>query len=33
MARAVLKKRVDDEFDADLPGGRTRFAVVSVEYS
>ncbi|PTR32833.1 transcription elongation factor GreB [Luteibacter sp. OK325] len=32
MARAVLKKRVDDEFDADLPGGRTRFAVVSVEY-
>lgn len=32
MARAVLKKRVDDEFDADLPGGRTRFAVVSVDY-
>lgn len=32
MARAVLKKRVDDEFDAELPGGRTRFAVVSVEY-
>jgi len=32
MARAVLKKRVDDEFDADLPGGRTRFAVVAVEY-
>jgi len=32
MARAVLKKRVDDEFDAELPGGRTRFAVVSVDY-
>jgi transcription elongation factor GreB len=32
MARAVLKKRVDDEFDADLPGGRTRFAVIAVEY-
>jgi transcription elongation factor GreB len=33
MARAVLKKRVDDEFDAELPGGRTRFAVVAVEYT
>jgi transcription elongation factor GreB len=33
MARAVLKKRVDDEFDADLPGGRTRFAVIAVEYT
>ncbi|HXP00171.1 MAG TPA: transcription elongation factor GreB [Luteibacter sp.] len=32
MARAVLKKRVDDEFDAELPGGRTRFAVIAVEY-
>jgi transcription elongation factor GreB len=32
MARAVLKKRVDDEFDAELPGGRTRFAVIDVEY-
>jgi len=32
MARAVLKKRVDDEFDADLPGGRTRFAVIAVAY-
>jgi transcription elongation factor GreB len=33
MARAVLKKRVDDEFDADLPGGRTRFAILAVEYT
>ncbi|NID14143.1 transcription elongation factor GreB [Luteibacter yeojuensis] len=32
MARAVLKKRVDDEFEAELPGGRTRFAVISVDY-
>ncbi|MBB3228995.1 transcription elongation factor GreB [Luteibacter sp. Sphag1AF] len=32
MARAVLKKRVDDEFDAELPGGRTRFCVAAVEY-
>jgi transcription elongation factor GreB len=33
MALAVLKKRVDDEFEAELPGGRTRFAVIGVEYS
>lgn len=32
MARAVLKKRVDDEFTAELPGGSTLFAVVAVEY-
>lgn len=32
MARAVLKKRVDDDFEADLPAGRTRFAVVNVTY-
>jgi len=32
LARAVLKKRVDDEFEAELPGGRVRFAVVSVDY-
>ncbi|GAA0910468.1 transcription elongation factor GreB [Rothia nasimurium] len=32
LARAVLKKRVDDEFEAELPGGRTRFAVLSVDY-
>lgn len=32
LARAVLKKRVNDEFEAELPGGRTRFAIVSVEY-
>jgi transcription elongation factor GreB len=32
MARAVLKKRVDDEFEAELPSGRTRFAVLTVRY-
>lgn len=32
LARAVLKKRLDDEFDAELPGGRTHFAIVSVTY-
>ncbi|MDQ7995505.1 MAG: transcription elongation factor GreB [Luteibacter sp.] len=32
MARAVLKKRLDDEFEADLPGGRTRFAILAVAY-
>ncbi|WP_369930231.1 transcription elongation factor GreB [Xanthomonas sp. NCPPB 2632] len=32
MARAVLKKRLDDEFDAELPGGRTRFAILDVSY-
>jgi len=32
LARAVLKKRIDDEFEAELPGGRTRFAVVAVDY-
>ena len=33
LARAVLKKRIDDEFEAELPGGRTRFAVIGVEYN
>ncbi len=32
LARAVLKKRVDDEFEAVLPGGPRRFIVVSVDY-
>lgn len=32
MARAVLKKRLDDEFEADLPGGRMRFLIVKVRY-
>lgn len=32
LARAMLKKRVDDEFEAALPGGAARFAIVAVEY-
>ena len=32
LARALLKKRVDDEVEAELPGGRRGFVVVSVEY-
>ena len=32
LARAVLKKRIDDEFEADLPGGRRRFVVIAVDY-
>lgn len=32
LARAMLKKRVDDEFEAQLPGGLTRFYVVAVDY-
>jgi len=32
LARAVLKRRIDDEFLAELPAGPTRFAVVAVDY-
>lgn len=32
LARALLKKRVDDEVEAQLPGGPARFAIVAVEY-
>jgi transcription elongation factor GreB len=32
LARAALKKRLDDEFDAELPGGPIRFAIVAIEY-
>lgn len=33
LARALLKKRVDDELEAQLPGGPVRFAIVAVEYA
>ncbi|MFT4196509.1 MAG: transcription elongation factor GreB [Pseudoxanthomonas sp.] len=33
LARALLKKRIDDEFEVDLPGGRHGFAIVAVEYT
>jgi len=32
MARALLKKRIDDEFEVMLPGGLTRFVIVDVGY-
>jgi transcription elongation factor GreB len=32
LARAALKKRVDDEFTAELPSGRAIFVVVGVGY-
>ena len=32
LARAVLRKRVDEEFEVELPLGRTTFVVVSVSY-
>ncbi|BDU16134.1 transcription elongation factor GreB [Lysobacter auxotrophicus] len=32
LARAMLKKRLDDEFEAMLPGGATRFAIIDVAY-
>ncbi|MFI4969910.1 MAG: transcription elongation factor GreB [Lysobacterales bacterium] len=32
LARAALKRRVDDEFEAELPGGPMRFVVVAVRY-
>jgi transcription elongation factor GreB len=32
LARAALGKRIDDEFEAELPLGRFRFAIVAVRY-
>jgi transcription elongation factor GreB len=32
LARAMLKKRLDDEFEAQLPAGPARFAIVAVDY-
>lgn len=32
LARAALKRRVGDEFEATLPGGTVSFSVVSVRY-
>jgi transcription elongation factor GreB len=33
LARAALKKRADDEFNAELPGGRTTFVIIDVSYA
>ena len=32
LARALLKRRVDDELAVELPGGPARFAVVDIRY-
>lgn len=32
LARAVLKRRVDDEFMAELPAGPTEFSILTVTY-
>jgi transcription elongation factor GreB len=32
LARAMLKKRLDDEFEAALPAGSAHFAIVDVRY-
>lgn len=32
LARAMLKKRLDDEFEAMLPGGAARFVIADVAY-
>ncbi|MDR0182471.1 transcription elongation factor GreB [Lysobacter arvi] len=32
LARAMLKKRLDDEFEAMLPGGVARFVIAEVAY-
>ena len=32
LARAMLKKRVDDEFEAMLPGGAATYVIVEVSY-
>jgi len=33
LARAALKKRADDEFNAELPGGRNTFVIIDVSYA
>lgn len=33
LARAALKKRIDEEFEAELPGGKQRFVILSVNYA
>ncbi|HWG10600.1 MAG TPA: transcription elongation factor GreB [Rhodanobacteraceae bacterium] len=32
LARAALKKHIDEEFEAELPGEKARFSVVDVRY-
>ncbi|NII10114.1 transcription elongation factor GreB [Oleiagrimonas sp. C23AA] len=32
LARALLKRRIDDEFEVDLPGGPAEFAIIDIRY-
>lgn len=32
LARAMLNKRLDDQFEAELPGGAVRYAIVAIDY-
>ena len=32
LARAMLKKRVDDEFEVQLPGGKVLHAIIGIRY-
>ncbi len=32
LARVLLKKRMDDEIEVQLPGGTMRFAIIAVSY-
>jgi transcription elongation factor GreB len=32
LARAILKKRIDDEVEVELPNGKRHFAVVAISY-
>lgn len=32
LARAMLKKRVDDDFESALPNGRVNFVIVGIDY-
>jgi transcription elongation factor GreB len=32
LARAALKRRVDDEFEVQLPGGRGHYLIIAVSY-
>lgn len=33
LARALLKRRVDETFEIDLPGGHAAFAVAAIDYT
>lgn len=33
MARALLKRRVDDEISVDTPGGRVELVILTIDYS